>query len=375
VTGEALSRFPEEWQEALKEERSFRARQVFRWIHKRGILEPDAMTDLSLGLRSRLREEKIQQIAEVVSVLRAADGTRKLLVKMADGVTVECVMIPMTTAAVSDADAGVIDEGMIEEESQGETDSPSDRVTLCVSTQYGCAMGCVFCASGRAGLGRSLSAAEIVYQVYAARRYLEGKEMLTNLVFMGMGEPLHNYDATVRAIRLLSHPEGLGLGLRRMTVSTVGLVKGIARLGSDFAGKVGLALSLHAPNDALRSQLVPLNLRIPLGTLMMALRAYPLPKRRRITIEYTLFDGLNDQLGHAQELGKLLRGLPVKINLIPMNPIDQSELRGSAAARVGQFREWLAGQGYSCFVRARRGDDVSAACGQLAFRRQPQKIE
>jgi 23S rRNA (adenine2503-C2)-methyltransferase len=228
-------------------------------------------------------------------------------------------------------------------------------------------MGCVFCASGQAGLVRGLRASEIVSQVYLAKRYLRPDEHLSNLVFMGMGEPLHHYDQTARAVRLLTHPEGLGMSPRRITVSTVGLIPGIERLGRDFAGKIGLAVSVHAPNDETRDRIIPMNRRYPVADLMRALRAYPLPKRRRITIEYTLIDGVNDSPGHARELGVLLKGLPSKVNLIPMNPITASELRSPRSESVRQFQEILARAGYSCFVRTRRGDEVSAACGQLAM--------
>jgi 23S rRNA (adenine2503-C2)-methyltransferase len=247
-------------------------------------------------------------------------------------------------------------------------DAKKQRVTLCVSTQFGCAMGCVFCASGQFGLGRGLGAEEVVSQVLLAERQLEPDETLTNLVFMGMGEPLHHYEQTARAIRLLTHPQGRGLSSRRLTVSTVGLPAGIRRLGEDFEGKVGLAVSLHAPDDATRDRIIPMNRRYPLAELMAALRVYPLPRRRRITIEYTLMKGVNDSTKHADDLCQLLRGLRVKVNLIPMNPIERSELTAPDDATVEEFREQLAAAGYSCFVRARRGDDVAAACGQLALR-------
>jgi 23S rRNA (adenine2503-C2)-methyltransferase len=200
-----------------------------------------------------------------------------------------------------------------------------------------------------------------------AKKYLRPDEQLSNLAFMGMGEPLHHYDETARAVRLLTHPEGLGMSPRRITVSTVGLVPGIQRLGQDFAGKIGLAVSVHAPNDATRDRIIPMNKKYPLGELMQALRAYPLPKRRRITIEYTLIDGVNDSPTHARELSLLLRGLPSKINLIPMNPITASELHAPKSESVRAFQEILAAAGYSCFVRTRRGDEVAAACGQLAM--------
>jgi 23S rRNA (adenine2503-C2)-methyltransferase len=210
--------------------------------------------------------------------------------------------------------------------------------------------------------------------VLVSKSYLEPSESLTNLVLMGMGEPLHHYDATARALRVLTHPDGLDMSLRRITVSTVGLIRGIERLGQDFSGKVGLAVSLHAPNDELRSQIIPINRRYPLARLMAALRRYPLPRRRRITIEYTLIAGFNDGFEQARQLSQLLRGLAVKINLIPMNTIEGSDLRASSSDRVAEFQDYLARDGYSCFVRTRRGDDVAAACGQLAFRAAAVKI-
>lgn len=357
-----LARTQEEWECVLATwgERSFRAKQVFRWIHTRGVFDPAQMTDLSKALRERLVESGTAEPGRVEQVHRSADGTRKLLLELDRKAMVECVLIPMTPGNLdADSAAGVDDE-------EPEQDLPKKRVTLCISTQFGCAMGCVFCASGQSGLFRGLGAAEVVYQVLRSKSYLDPDEDLRNLVFMGMGEPLHHYEETARALRLLTHPDG-GMSPRRITVSTVGLVPGIKKLGEDFGGKIGLAVSLHAPDDETRDRIMPMNKRYPIKELMKALREYPMPPRRRLTIEYTLIGGVNDQVHHADKLAELLRPLRVKLNLIPMNPIDASELKAPDPAGVVAFRERMAGHGYSCFVRTRRGDDVSAACGQLAL--------
>lgn len=363
-----VARFPEEWAAALKVhgERPYRAQQIFRWIHARGVLDPEKMTDIKASLRDKLRDEGMGPVAEIAHVRRSADGTRKLLIRLRDGATIESVLIPAVSgpgsAAQMDADDVVDDE-----DDELEASSSRIRVTQCISTQVGCAMGCAFCASGVAGLKRHLGPEEIVAQVLLGREILEPNEYLRNVVLMGMGEPLHNYEATTRALRLLSHPLGINISLRRITLSTSGLVPEIERLGKDFGGQVALAISLHATDDETRSRLMPINRKYPLERLLAALKAYPLPRRQRITIEYTLVAGKNDDAEAARKLARLLRGIPVKINLIPMNPIGASTLGPPDWERVESFQKVLIDAGYSCFIRRRRGDDVDAACGQLAL--------
>ncbi len=368
-----LARLPEEWASEIVRlgGRAFHGKQVFKWIFARGVTDAAQMTDLPAALRTRLEEEGLRGVVQVAGERRAADDTRKILVGLEGGLNVETVLIPRVTAGTSslpspvddDADAAAAVE---DEEEETQSDEPIP-VTQCISTQVGCAMGCVFCASGVAGLKRHMRADEIVSQVLVGRSRLDPGERLRNVVYMGMGEPLHNYEATARSLRLLTHPEGIGLSTRKVTVSTSGLVPEIARLGQDFGGQIGLAISLHAADDETRSRLMPINKKYPLAELMKALRAYPLPRRRRITIEYTLVSGRNDAPEEARKLAELLRGLPVKINLIPMNPIDASTLGPPDVSRVLAFQRVLCDAGYSCFIRRRRGDDVSAACGQLAL--------
>ena len=323
-------------------EKPFRARQLMKWMYRRAVGDFDGMTDLGKDFRRRLAEIAEISVPEVITSQASADGTRKWLLRFESGQAVEMVFIP-----------------------------EPGRGTLCISSQVGCAMDCGFCSTGAQGFNRNLTTAEIVGQVWLANRELgyspDGDRVITNVVFMGMGEPLHHYEETARAIRLITHPDGLNMGPRRITVSTVGLSPGIRRLGEDFAGKVGLAISLHAPDEATRGRIIPINRRYPLGELIETLRRYPLPRRRRITIEYTLIDGVNDSPEQARALVRTLRGLRVKVNLIAMNAIGASQLRAPPPARVEQFRAVLTDSGLSCFLRTRRGDDVSAACGQLAL--------
>ncbi|MEO5727173.1 MAG: 23S rRNA (adenine(2503)-C(2))-methyltransferase RlmN [Byssovorax sp.] len=365
-----IARLPEEWRTSLaaRGERAFAAKQVFDWIHKRGVVDAAAMSNLAPRLRESLAAEGLSPgLCVPEQIHRSSDGTRKIAVRLRDGALIETVLLPSVSgpgsSASRDAEGDEDDDG----EAEPHGSSPHTRVTQCISTQVGCAMGCIFCASGVAGLKRHLAPEEIVAQVLLGRSLLDEDEALRNVVYMGMGEPLHNYESTARSIRLLTHPEGIGLSTRRVTISTSGLVPEIGRLGADFKGQVALAISLHAADDDTRSGLMPINRRYPLAELIKALHAYPLPKRRRITIEYTLVSGKNDDPAEAKKVARLLRGLPVKINLIPMNPIEASTLGPPSFGRVGAFQQVLIDAGYSCFVRKQRGDDVAAACGQLVL--------
>jgi 23S rRNA (adenine2503-C2)-methyltransferase len=362
-----LERLPEEWAEAMLRlgQPRYRGLAVFRWIHQRGVLDPQRMSDLPQALRDQLTEEGLGQPLRIAHQHASEDTTRKLLLTLHDGKEIESVLIPQRIQ--TEADVGMGDEAA-EPDEPAESPAELAQFTQCVSTQVGCAMGCVFCASGQAGLKRNLSAGEIVAQLHVGRGQLAVHERLRNVVLMGMGEPLANYDAVARALVLMTHPDGLNLSRRRVTLSTSGLVPQIDRLGRDFAGQVQLAVSLHQVDDVRRSALMPINRKYPLAELLAALRRYPLPKRRRITIEYTLVRGQNDSLEDARALARLLRGLKVKVNLIPMNPIDASQLGPSSWETVDGFQQQLIDQGVATFVRRRKGADIAAACGQLALK-------
>lgn len=366
-----LERTPEEWAGVLEAwgEPRYRGLQVFRWLHQRGVLDPAQMTDLPKSLRRKLEEESLALPLDITHVHESEDGTRKLLVGFPDARTVETVLIPMKSTIPGD---GYTPE---DEAGEGESEPTSAWVTQCISSQVGCAMACGFCASGIAGFKRHLSAAEIVGQVMAGRAQLsESGERVRNVVFMGMGEPLHNYGAVARALTLLVHGDGINLSKRRVTVSTSGLVPEIDRLGADFGGQVQLAISLHAVDDDRRSEIMPINRKYPLSELLAALERYPLPKRRRITIEYTLIDGFNATPADAKALARLLRRIPVKVNLIPMNAVDDNPLKAPSWETVDAFQDALRAQGVPNFVRRRKGDDIAAACGQLALRGEKKKV-
>ncbi len=350
-----LELFPEEIVGVLASmgEPPFRARQLFGWMHVRGTLTFERMKNLPPALRRRL-SDSFPEPATVEQSLSSEDGTRKAVVRFPDGAAVETVIMPTTKPGI---------------------------VTQCLSTQVGCAMGCVFCHSGIAGLARNLSAAEILVQVVLARSLLRPGERLGGAVYMGMGEPLHNYDAVVRSVRLLGHPEGAHISPRRITISTVGLVPEIVRLGKDLGGKVGLAVSLHAGSAETRRKLLPIDRRYPIEEVVRAISNWPIAPRRRVTIEYTLVQGVNDDLTEADRLARLLRGLPVKINLIPLNTHEGTVLGPPPESGVSEFQERLAAAGLSVFVRRQRGGDIAAACGQLALRgdaparRRPPRID
>ena len=327
-------------------EKRFRAVQLFRWIHQKGVARFEDMTDLARSLRDKLPGVCEVRGLPVLSQQDSADGTIKWLFDVGDGNAVESVFIP-----------------------------EDDRGTLCVSSQAGCAVGCRFCSTGHQGFSRNLSTGEIVAQLWFAEHYLRRKfntqeRVISNVVMMGMGEPLQNYSALVPALKVMLDDHGYGLSRRRLTVSTSGVVPMIDRLAEDCP--VALAVSLHAPNDPLRDHLVPLNKKYPLAELLDAcLRYLSAAPRDFITFEYCMLDGVNDQPEHAAQLVALLkqhggRGVPCKINLIPFNPFPDSGLKCSPRAVVQAFAQTLNGAGIVTTIRKTRGDDIDAACGQLA---------
>ncbi|MDD9970992.1 MAG: 23S rRNA (adenine(2503)-C(2))-methyltransferase RlmN [Myxococcales bacterium] len=369
-----LERLPHEWEELFAGwgQPRYRARQVFAWIHQRGILEPQAMTDLPGPLRLRLAQEGLAPPLTVVADQVSSDGTRKLLVEMVDGQRVETVLIPRGSVAERDVYAPPQDD---DGDSDDEPDpAATEAYSQCISSQVGCAMGCAFCASGIAGLKRQMTAGEIYAQVLLGRARLEGQRRQSGIVFMGMGEPLHNYPAVARVLELLRTAEGFGMSLRRVTVSTSGLIPELRQLAEDFGGRVRLAVSVHASDSASRSRIMPINRRYPLPDLLAALREYPVPGLGRITIEYTLLGGDNDSDGDAVRLSEQLAGLPVKVNLIPVNPVPEAAFPAPSEARVASFQRILRARGLDTFVRRRKGDDIAAACGQLALHGEKRKV-
>jgi 23S rRNA (adenine2503-C2)-methyltransferase len=328
-------------------EKRFRATQLFRWIHQKGASGFEQMTDLARSLREKLATRACIQAMPVISCHESTDGTIKWLFNAGDGNAVEAVFIP-----------------------------EEDRGTLCVSSQAGCAVGCRFCSTGHQGFSRNLTTAEIVSQLWYAEHFLRqrlntGERIISNVVMMGMGEPLQNYSALVPALRIMLDDHGYGLSRRRLTVSTSGVVPMMDRLSQDCP--VALAVSLHAPNDALRNDLVPLNQKYPLHELIDACSRYLAHAPRDfVTFEYCMLDGVNDRAEHARQLVDLVRrqdhdrGVRCKFNLIPFNPFPASGLARSSSAAIQEFARILTEAGIVTTIRKTRGDDIDAACGQLA---------
>ena len=324
-------------------EKRFRATQMVKWIHQMGECDFDQMTNLSKSLREKLHESAEVCLPEVVSCQDSIDGTRKWLIKVEGGSCIEMVYIP-----------------------------EKDRGTLCVSSQIGCALDCSFCATGKQGFNRDLNTAEIIGQLWIAAQSFDqfaakAPRRVSNVVMMGMGEPLMNFHNVVDAMNLMMEDNAYGLSKRRVTLSTAGVVPALDQLAG--VTDVSLAISLHAPNDELRNELVPINRKYNLKQFVESAKNYieKMPdNRRKATVEYTLMDQVNDRSVHARELAVLLKELPCKINLIPFNPFPGSDYKRVTNTALNRFRDILQGEGYTVTVRTTRGDDIAAACGQLA---------
>ncbi len=319
-------------------EKPFRATQILKWIHQRGVSDFAAMTDLSKALRAKLEDLTEVRLPEAIFDQRSADGTRKWLLSLGGSNAVETVFIPET-----------------------------NRGTLCVSSQVGCALDCHFCSTAQQGFNRNLTVAEIIGQLrYATQALAEDGQgqAITNVVFMGMGEPLLNFNNVMAASRLMTDDDAYGLSKRRVTISTSGVVPALYRMAE--VTDISLAVSLHAPNDELRSSIMPINDKYPIAKLLDACRNYIAGKpHRKVTWEYVMLDGVNDHEEHANQLAKLLRGIPSKINLIPFNPFPGAPYGRSTDERILRFQRVLQAAGYVTTVRKTRGDDIDGACGQL----------
>jgi len=313
----------------------FHARQIFRWIYKRGVTDADAMSDLSLELRATLVRDFDLSTPALAQRERSVDGTEKFLLRLADGRHIESVFIPDTPA-----------------------------MTFCISTQVGCAMACAFCLTGRMGLVRNLTAGEIVGQVRVLAGELDMRDKKFNIVFMGMGEPLHNYDETMRAMRILTDEHGFNMSPRRITLSTVGLLPALERLATEKV-MPNLAISLHAPTDLQRGELVPVNRKYGIDDIIDACKRFPLNRRSRITFEYVLLAGVNDAPQDARKLARLLAGVKSKVNLIPLNAAAGIPFERPSDEAIDRFAKIVADHGVTVSVRKSRGRDIRAACGQL----------
>jgi len=368
----AWSIMPEEWKPLLTSRglRAFRADQILQHLYRDWIQDWDEATTLPKDFREALKREFPIVVPQVLAADRAEDGTTKLLLRLADGNTVETVVIPATSAkAPSSAKA-----------TEGRPFDRPGRLTQCVSSQVGCAMGCAFCASGSRGLVRSLTADEIVAEVMTAQRLFATEEnrrqgsglCLTNLVVMGMGEPFANYDETLKALKILNAGKGPNLGARHITLSTCGIVPGFKKLAAEGL-QFELSVSLHAPNDELRSQLMPVNKRWPIDELLAACRDYTRETGRVITFEYTMVKGFNDSRACAEELVRRLKTLPsCKVNLIPLSPVDhRPDFKTPDESTQLMFLDVLMKAHIQTMLRRSRGKDVAAACGQLRLRSDP----
>jgi 23S rRNA (adenine2503-C2)-methyltransferase len=313
----------------------YRGRQIASWLYAKGATDIAAMSDLPLEFRATLGEQAEVQLPELERRTPSLDGSQKLVLKLADGARIQSVLMP--------------DE---------------DRLTLCVSTQVGCGFGCAFCFTGTMGLERNLTAGEIVGQVLAARQTLGAGARITHIVYMGMGEPLANYAATVTSLRILTDPKAFGFSPRRITVSTVGLVSGIERLAKENL-KVNLAISLHATSNQIRNRIMPVNKGFAIQELLEACRGFPVAFRQRITFEYVLLDRVNDSAEDARRLVRLLKGIRAKVNLIPFNDWEGSGFQRPPLQRILAFQSLLLEEGIRTTVRWSKGEDIGAACGQL----------
>lgn len=314
---------------------TYRAKQIWQWLFQKRATTFGEMTNLSRELRELLIDHFVIGRLQILRRAESRDGTVKFLFGLADGESIESVLIPEAT-----------------------------RLTLCISTQAGCAFGCAFCATAVLGLKRNLTSSEIVDQILEVSRTLSDKRRITHVVLMGMGEPLANYDETLRALQIITDSQwGIGISPRRVTLSTVGLVPQIEKLMAET--KVHLAISLHAPNNELRGRLMPVNRKYSLAQLIDCCRSLPIPRRTRITFEYVLLQGVNDSDQHARELAKLLRGIPSKVNVIPFNPHSGTEFLRPTDESIARFQNLLHEAGVQVNVRRPRGDDIQAACGQL----------
>ncbi len=322
-------------------EKPFRATQLMKWIYGMGVTDFESMTNIGKSLRAGLAADAAIRLPEISEDSQSEDGSRKWLFRLDDGNCIETVYIPET-----------------------------DRGTLCVSSQVGCMLNCSFCSTATQGFNRNLSTGEIIAQVWMAVHLLgqksDGPRLVSNVVMMGMGEPLLNYDNVISAMRIMLDDFGYGLSKRRVTLSTAGVVPAIKQLREDC--DVSLAVSLHAPDDALRNELVPLNRKYPIRELLDTCKAYVGEGRRRVTFEYVMLAGVNDSDSHARALVKCLRGVPAKVNLIPFNPFPTTCYQRSEESRIDRFFEILNRAGIVTITRRTRGDDIDAACGQLAGR-------